>query len=244
MPRPAKHSLFFLMGLLSLVFSLSVLSGCSGSSAVRKGAGDAEPALDSLRAKFSLTMVGKDGKEQNFDAVLFSVPGKRYRMELTGPMGIGVASVLWKEDGWFVVFPTEKMYVQGAGYMVGLFSDNTIPMVHIHQVASIFEGKLLPENYKDIGDGNAAEPNGRLFSYGKEGGHVAWMKRAGRGGKPELLRFDDFKAFEGVETPSHVVFELDGKKYLEIYVKTVKRGKPFSMGTWRLNIPKSFQRIE
>lgn len=241
---PAKKSFLLLLGLLSLLFSLSVLLGCSGSNAVRKGDAGVAAPLDSLRAKFSLTMVGKDGKEQNFDAVLFSVPGKRYRMELTGPMGIGVASVLWKEDGWFVVFPTEKLYVQGAGYMVGLFSDNTIPMVHIHQVASIFDGKLLPENFKDLGDGNAEESNGRKFSYGKVNGHVAWVKRPGRGGKPEMLHFDEFKEFEGVQTPTHVLFELDGKKYLEIHVKTVKRGKPFSMGTWRLNIPKTFERIE
>lgn len=242
---PARHPFLILCGLLCLFVSLSVLSGCAGSKASRKGStGVVESPLDSLRAKFSLTMAGKDGKEQNFDAVLFSVPGKRYRMELTGPMGIGVASVLWKEDGWFVVFPTEKMYVQGAGYMVGLFSDSTIPMVHIHQVASIFEGNILPENFKDLGNGNGEDSKGQKFSYGKDGGHVAWLKRIGRGGKPELLKFDEFKAFEGVDTPTRVSFELDGKKYLEIRVKTVKRGNPFSLGTWRLNIPRTFTRIE
>ena len=52
--------------------------------------------------------------------MLFSVPGKRYRMELTGTLGIGVASLLWLPDGWQMVFPTEKMYMKGTGYMVGL----------------------------------------------------------------------------------------------------------------------------
>lgn len=248
MLKPAGSRSLLLCGIVFLLFSLFVLSGCTGSNALRKDAGEvskeAEPVRDSLRAKFALTLSDKDGKERNFDAVLFSVPGKRYRMELTGPMGIGVASILWKEDGWFVVFPTEKLYVQGAGYMVGLFSDNSIPMVHIHQVASIFEGVLLPENYKDLGDGNAEEPSGRKFSYGGDGNHVTWLKRAGREGMQETLRFDEFKVFEGVTVPAHVTFELDGKKYLEIRVKTVKRGKPFSLGTWRLNIPKSYSRIE
>lgn len=248
MLKPASHRFLLVCGLAALLFSLFVLSGCTGSNALRKESDEtakvAEPVRDSLRAKFGLTLVDKNGKEQNLDAVLFSVPGKRYRMELTGTLGIGVASVLWKEDGWFVVFPTEKMYVQGAGYMVGLFSDNTIPMVHIHQVAAIFEGILLPENYKDLGDGNAEEPSGRKFTYGGDGSHVTWLKRIGREGKQEMLHFGEFKKYEGVETPSHVVFELDGKKYLEIRVKTVKRGKPFSLGTWRLNIPKSYSRIE
>ncbi|MBR2057861.1 MAG: hypothetical protein IJ982_02905, partial [Fibrobacter sp.] len=52
------------------------------------------PKPDSLRAKMAITLVDQNGKEQNLEAVLFSVPGKRYRMELTGPMGIGVASLL------------------------------------------------------------------------------------------------------------------------------------------------------
>lgn len=229
------------------LLAATLFSGCAGSKSSGKldASGSAEVVPpDSLRAKFKLTLFDKNGKEQEFDAVLFSVPGKRYRMELTGAMGIGVASVLWKEDGWQVVFPTEKMYVKGAGYMVGIFSDNSIPMVHIHQVASIFEGKLLPEGFKDQGEGKAVEPNGRVFSYGREGENVAWISRAGRDGKPEVTRFDGFKEFEGTKVPAHVVFERNGKKYLEIQVKTVKHGQPFSLGVWRLNIPKSYQRIE
>ena len=235
---------FFLCAILAFL----VLCGCSGSKAMRNadGVGDAPVAAvtDSLKAKFKFSLFDKAGKEQEFDAVLFSVPGKRYRMELTGAMGIGVASLLWKEDGWQVVFPTEKMYVKGAGYMVGLFSDSTIPMVHIHQVASVFEGKLLPEGYKDLGDGKAVESTGREFSYGKNGSDVAWISRAGRDGKSEKIRFEGFKEFEGTRIPAHVVFERNGKKYLEIQVKTVKHGQTFGLGVWRLNIPKSYQRIE
>ena len=235
---------FFLCAILAFL----VLCGCSGSKTMRKadGVGDAPVAAvtDSLKAKFKFSLFDKAGKEQEFDAVLFSVPGKRYRMELTGAMGIGVASLLWKEDGWQVVFPTEKMYVKGAGYMVGLFSDSTIPMVHIHQVASVFEGKLLPEGYKDLGDGKAVELTGREFSYGKNGSDVAWISRAGRDGKSEKIRFEGFKEFEGTRIPAHVVFERNGKKYLEIQVKTVKHGQTFGLGVWRLNIPKSYQRIE
>lgn len=242
-----KHFSLFCVFTCVLI-AAAILCGCAGSNASRKAESDAqapvETVADSLRAKFKLVLYDKAGKAQDFDAVLFSVPGKRYRMELTGAMGIGVASVLWMEDGWQVVFPTEKMYVKGAGYMVGLFSDNTIPMVHIHQVASIFEGKLLPEGYKDLEDGKAKEPNGREFSYGKEGADVAWIQRSGRDGKPETMRFEEFREFEGTRLPAHVVFERGGKKYLEIQVKTVKHGQTFSLGVWRLNIPKSYQRIE
>ncbi|MBO7413804.1 MAG: hypothetical protein J6U20_09115 [Fibrobacter sp.] len=243
---PAFRFVPFAVLALMALFA-AALCGCAGSKAshnTETAVAEVAAVPDSLRAKFKLTLLDKSGKEQELDAVLFSVPGKRYRMELTGAMGIGVASMLWQEEGWQVVFPTEKMYVKGAGYMVGIFSDSTIPMVHIHQVASVFEGKLLPEGYKDVGDGKAVEPNGREFSYGKEGNDVAWIRRTGRDGKPETVRFDGFKEFEGTRLPAHVVFERNGKKYLEIQVKTVKHGQAFSLGVWRLNIPKSYQRIE
>jgi tetratricopeptide (TPR) repeat protein len=79
-------------------------AGCAGNKPAvsTESPAGAEPAAvrDSLRAKFVLTLVDTAGKTQELDAVLFSVPGKRYRMELTGPMGVGVASLLWTESGW------------------------------------------------------------------------------------------------------------------------------------------------
>ena len=238
-----KHFPLFCVFVCTLL-AVAMLCGCAGSSGAHKAdaSGGAEVAAvtDSLKAKFKLTLYDKAGKEQEFKDRNGRV-GVDVRVLA---LQIGVASVLWQEEGWQVVFPTEKMYVKGAGYMVGIFSDNTIPMVHIHQVASIFEGKLLPEGYKDLGDGKAAEPSGREFSYGREGGDVAWISRTGRDGKPEVTRFDGFKEFEGKKVPAHVVFERGGRKYLEIQVKTVKHGQPFSLGVWRLNIPKTYKRIE
>ena len=174
-------------------------------------------------------------------------------MELTGPLGIGVASLLWQEQGWLMTFPTEKLYMKGVGYMVGLLNNDALPMVHIHQVADIFDGRLLPEGYEEVAPPEdstrvegviyAREKMGRAFRFAKEGEHVAWISRMGRGGKTETIHFNDFKEFEGVETPSNIIFELDGEKFLEIKIKKIARNKSFSSGTWRLNIPKSFKRV-
>ena len=48
---------------------------------------------------------------------------------------------------------------------------------------------------------------------------------------------------EGVEMPERIVFERGGAKYLEIRVKKVARGKPFSPGTWRLTVPRSYKAV-
>lgn len=247
------------------LFVLCALFGCAGNrpavETVTKSADgvSAEAPRDSLRAKFQLTIV-QDSSTQEFDAVLFSVPGKRYRMELTGPLGIGVASLLWQQEGWQMTFPTEKLYMDGVGYMVGLLNSDALPMVHIHQVADIFDGRLLPEGYEEIeppedsskveGAVYARERTGRRFSFARESvegasekSRVVWLSRMGVGGKTETIRFYDFKEFEGVETPSRIVFELDGAKFLEIRVKKIARNKSFSSGTWRLNIPRSFKKV-
>ena len=251
---------------------MAVVAGLFGCAAHKpavepvSGAVQNETPRDSLRVKFLLTVNNPDGTTRDLDAVLFSVPGKRYRMELTGPLGIGVASLLWKEDGWQMTFPTEKLYMKGAGYMVGLLNSDEVPLVHIHQVADIFDGRLLPEEFETVeplgdsvtgvlhGEGAvyAREKSGRLFTFARESfadgsgaakSHVAWISRPGRDGKPETIRFYDFKEFEGVETPSKIVFERDGKKALDIRIKKIARHKSFSSGTWRLNIPKSFKRV-
>lgn len=243
-----RRSVLFLM-----LVALAMLAGCAGgkkAELVNEPAAVAkvEVPQDSLRAKFVLTLVGKDGKPQDLDAVLFSVPGRRYRMELTGPMGIGVASLLWTEEGWTMTFPTEKLYMKGNGYMVGLLSDNSLPLVHIHQVANLFDGKLLPVNFDVVEEKDqvifAKEKSGRSFSYAKKDSQVEWLSRPGRDGKPETLQFQDYKTFEGVETPSVIVFKKDDVDYLTIRIRKITRNKPFSLGTWRLNVPRSFSLIE
>ena len=232
-----------------------MLVGCAGTKPTTGGAAPgekmAEVVPDSLRAKFAVTMVDEDGKFHDFDAVLFSVPGQRYRMELTGPMGIGVASLLWTDEGWSVVFPTEKLYMKGRGYMVGLFGVASIPMVNIHQVAGFFEGKALPSGTKPVESRDSAgvkitdavDPLGTQFSYAEKDGQVQWIVRQGRDGKPETFRFEEYREFEGCTLASRIELDRDGRKFLELRVKKVTHGKPFSLGTWRLKVPASYKPV-
>lgn len=209
------------------------------------------PKPDSLRAKMAITLVDQNGKEQNLDAVLFSVPGKRYRMELTGPMGIGVASLLWQEEGWTMTFPTEKLYMKGRGYMVGLFNAANIPMVNIHQIAGFFDGEYMPEGTKPVSERDSAglklveadDAMGIRLTYAVRDGQVEWISKKGRDGKPEVLKFLDYRQFEGKTLAEKIVFERDGKMFLEMRLKKVTHGKPFSLGTWRLKVPASYKSV-
>ena len=247
----------FWWGLFLLLLLSFFLTGCvGGKQSTAPVVQNAEAPADSLKALFSLTIYSPDGKTQDLDAVFFSVPKKRYRMELTGSLGIGVASLLWLEDGWQMVFPTEKMYMQGAGYMVGLLNDPSLPLVHIHQVAGFFDGKVLPEKFEvkttrdSVGADSvtvkiteAREASGRYFTYAKKNGEVKWLEMLGRDGSTEKINIEEYKEFKGVKTPSKISFVRDSTTFLELLVRKVNRGKPFGTGTWRLNIPRSYQRI-
>ena len=233
-----------------------MLSACAGTKApapdaAAKQAVPAEVKLDSLRAKMAITLVDENGKEQNLDAVLFSVPRQRYRMEFTGPMGIGVASMLWTDEGWTMVFPTEKLYMSGRGYMVGLFNAANIPMVNIHQVAGFFDGEYMPAGAKLVSERDSAglkiaeadDPMGVRLTYALRDGQVEWISKKGRDGKPEVLKFLDYRQFEGKTLAEKIVFERDGKMFLEMRLKKVAHGKPFSLGTWRLKVPASYKSV-
>ena len=229
-------------------------AGADSADAGSANAGEAcapEVKLDSLRAKMAVTIVDDNGKDHNLDAVLFSVPRLRYRMEFTGPLGIGVASMLWTDEGWTMVFPTEKLYMKGRGYMVGLFNAANIPMVNIHQIAGFFDGEYMPEGTKPVSERDSAglklveadDAMGIRLTYAVRDGQVEWISKKGRDGKPEVLKFLDYRQFEGKKIEEKIVFERDGKMFLTMRLKKVTHGKPFSLGTWRLKVPASYKSV-
>ena len=247
----------FLRGLLLLLCLALFLTGCTGGKPATDPVTLKDPVpADSLKAIFSLTIHSPDGKSHDLDAVLFSVPNKRYRMELTGSLGIGVASLLWLPERWQMVFPTEKMFMEGAGYMVGLFNDPSLPLVHIHQVAGLFDGKVLPEGLEEISVRDSVSSDSavvkiheardamtRHYIYAEKNGEVLWLESPGRDGSRERIVIEEYKEFVGVKTPSSIYFVRDTTTFLELRVRRVSRGKSFGSGTWRLNIPRSYQRI-
>ena len=226
------------------------VAGATDADAANAGAASAAcapeaPKLDSLRAKMAIE------RSDVCVIMLFSVPRLRYRMEFTGPMGIGVASMLWTEEGWTMTFPTEKLYMKGRGYMVGLFNAANIPMVNIHQIAGFFDGEYMPEGTKPVSERDSAglklveadDAMGIRLTYAVRDGQVEWISKKGRDGKPEVLKFLDYRQFEGKTLAEKIVFERDGKMFLTMRLKKVTHGKPFSLGTWRLKVPASYKSV-
>lgn len=189
---------------------------------------------DSIRVKFKLEVPDESGKMQKLDAVMFSVPGKRYRLELSGPMGIGVASMLWTDTLWTIVFPTEKKFLKGNGYMVGLLTQPGAPLVNVHQIAGFFEQKYLPENYEEISSRDssgvllveAKDQLGSTFKFAKAQEKVLWLER---GAERAVFNWPEIRVVR------------DGLPYMSLTVKKVQNDVNFSGSTWRLPVPHGYQ---
>jgi hypothetical protein len=92
---------------------------------------------DSARVKAVVSVSQGEAKEK-LSAVLFAVPNERYRLELSGTFGLSAASILWKKDGWRIVFPQNERYMEGTGDCV------FVPVyggVDIHKFAALFFGQ-------------------------------------------------------------------------------------------------------
>jgi len=102
--------------------------------------GDKQTALpDSAKVK-SVISVSQGNVKEKLSAVLFAVPNEKYRLELSGSLGLSAASILWKKDGWIIVFSQNERYMQGDGDCVFM---PVYGGVNIHQFSLLFFGQKV-----------------------------------------------------------------------------------------------------
>lgn len=111
-----------------------------------EGVAISSPQVDSLRAKFTLQVANTKAEPEELEGVLWAVPGQRYRIEINGPMGIGIASLLWQQEQWQVYVPSEDLHTQGVGnrpQVPGL----ALPDISIHRLLGPIWGEWnLPDS--------------------------------------------------------------------------------------------------
>lgn len=227
--RIVKGKRFAVWGALALM--IFALAGC-GPRLVKGPAEVSEVAIpDSVKAKFTLEIIDSAEGSHRLSGVLFAVPSKRYRFEFSGPMGIGVASLLWKDGEWTLLLSQQKSFAAGNGYLVGGYAG--IPLFDIHQIASLFWGGTLPH------EASGRNALGIPFTVLRDADGRAAELRQGS----ERLEFLDYAKFDSGILPSEVRVYRGEKNVLNIRVKNVRVNVPWSDGTWRLSIPKKFNRL-
>ena len=235
-----------------LLMSVALLFGCAGNrpapGRTSSASGEPFPQTDSLKAKFNAEIFDTAGKSQSTSGVLFAVPGKRYRFELSGPMGLGGASLLWLPEAWTLTISSERAYMKGAGYMVGDISGTFFPLVNVHQLAAFFWGSLLPES---AAIKSTKDTLGTLWITGVDGlgntfyaaeekysRHVTWLKSGDTD-----IRYSKFREYDSQVLPSKIEITRNGRKFLNLEIKSVKTDAEWGEGTWRLAVPENYRSL-
>lgn len=230
--------------ILWLGFALALLSGCGPRLAKGSASLELTPP-DSLKAKFSLEINDSLEGSHTLSAVLFAVPYKRYRMEFSGPMGIGVASVLWQDAKWTLVLPQQKSFAVGSGFLVGGYAG--IPLLDIHQIAGLFWGEVLPfgssvDSLRDSLDGKILYGKNRLGipfeAFRNKDGRIVKIVQA-----HETLEFSNYAEFDSVEAPEWTRVFRKGKNVLSIKIKRVNTDVRWGDEIWRVPVPESYQKM-
>ena len=130
-----------ILKILIILLILSILvQTLSCSSRPKTYYGDKQTALpDSAKVK-AVIAVSQGSVKEKLSAVLFAVPNEKYRLELSGTLGLSAASILWKRDGWRIVFSQNERYMEGEGDCV------FIPIyggVDIHKFSLLFFGQKI-----------------------------------------------------------------------------------------------------
>ncbi len=231
-----------------LVAMLSV--GCASS---RPAVVFSEPvaAPDSLKVKATFLAYNADGSTEKLNAVLFIVPDQRYRLELGGTMGVGVASLLWMPDQWTMVLPTEERWLSGKGPVLALAGTN-IGDIDVHALAGMFWGRLLPAA---AGHGQKSEVDSQHLLNWEEGSTRYTAKMAANGWPEEYLATNpDGSSIEvqfGTPTrmgaytvPSEIRWLRNGAPFLTVTQKSLDDKATWSAGIWKLPIPAGWKRWE
>lgn len=232
---------------------LLVLQACTtGSKAPRTFAlqETAQTPPDSLKAKAAFVAVNPDGSRETLSGVFFGVPGKRYRLELSGTMGVSVASLLWSQDAWTLVFPTEEQYLQGKGNRISV-PGTVLTDVEVHLLAALFWGDLLPfsasealEKTTDQGKMLQWEPRiGLVYrAFLDEKGWVKKVETWEDGKAPLQVKYGAPRELAGRWVPQSAQFLRSDTLFLEVIFKDMDDKATWGSGVWRLPVPKNYQR--
>jgi len=124
---------------LLLCLALLLLISCASKPQIQIYFESDKPKAipDSAKVKAVLS-VSQNNVKERLSAVLFTVPNKKYRLELSGIFGLSAASILWKDNSWKIVLPQDERYMEGTGSCI------FIPVygnIDIHKFATLFLGQ-------------------------------------------------------------------------------------------------------
>ena len=205
------------MAALSLVIFLTGCSTRPKTELIPKAY--IQPEIDSLRLKLSLTSHSPQGKVEKVSGTLWAVPEQRYRLEISGTMGMSVASVLWDKEFWLFNFNTMEKHQKGIGDLL-MVPDSPLPPLSIHKVLAPCWGEWIESESSSI-------------KFAKHYGET-WIEQINYPEEQIMMKFGKPELLDSLVIPSYLEYYHQKQKLLTITVKEVKRDLSWSPSVWRL----------
>ncbi len=202
------------------------------------------PAPDSVKVKTNIkfqTTQGNMKEKGSVDAFIYAIPNKKYRIELKGPLGVQVASILWLETNWQVYIPSEKIVFQGQGQAIQLpipgFKD-----LSIHQLVSSLWGEVFPIGWQKASHTQSGETTFLKWSCDSKDCISTIDKQSGRVNSLQidstLWKYQNWTKQQNFKYPTHIEV-IDLNQQLQIDVEEIDLQPSWNSRLWKLRFPPS-----
>jgi len=202
---------------------------------------------DSLKAKMTITVT--DGPEKrNMTGILFAVPYAKYRMEMRGPLGMNLGSLLWVDDQWTLVVTRNGVGYEGEGDYLDVVNP-AIPQIPFHRTLGVSWGDLLPKGWNNAQKDKQSDT---LSIWRWNSGETGFPVEAEvnpkmgyvnlfRSGMYEV-RYSDYKRFDGIVLPQKVEWFRNSIFMMALELESIDTKASWKPKIWELEIPEGFRR--
>lgn len=236
------------------------LGGCSSHPKVLTSPASPQtsPIGDSLRAKLEFTAYQPDGSEKTLKAMLFAVPRQRYRLEVSGPMGIGVSSLLWQPKAWIMLFPTKDQFATDEGDMIQVMGA-PLPPLSIHTVFAPIWGEWFPSESDQVQ--TWTHDSLQIYAWNSNG-QPRRLETSLRTGHPlrqvlngsteaqeirvlygDLLEYEVSDQHEKKILPGSMTYWIGNEKVFKVKLQEVRTDKTWGQGVWKLKKPQDWKQL-
>lgn len=203
---------------------------------------------DSLKAKMTITVA--DGPEKrNMTGILFAVPYAKYRMEMRGPLGMNLGSLLWIDEKWTLVVTRNGVGYEGEGAYLDVVNP-AIPQIPFHRTLGVSWGDLLPKGWNNAQKDKQSDT---LEIWRWNSGETGFPVEAEinpkmgyvnlfRSGMYEV-RYSDYKRFAGIVLPQKVEWFRNSIFMMALELESVDTNASWKPKIWELEIPEGFRRF-
>jgi hypothetical protein len=243
-----KYAFYSLLALISVLL-LQCASPRPQIEAYRDAERESLEIQDSVEAGLQFIVADARGiKESVAGRVFIHSPGQKYRLQLKGPLGMSVASMLWQEEKWLLVLYPNELYHYGQGEVIQM-PGLQLPMLPLAQILAPLRGELLPAGWQ-----NAERiMQDSLVSLEWFSATTQSSVRAHIGAKTGLVQdvvwmgyridYSDYERQGNFSYPQKIRWSFKGKFLLEIRLKDYNSIPQWQEKLWNLSVPEGFRQF-